>query len=124
MEKESKPNTKGHIDWSQFLAEAKELEVKSEGEWKIEFQEDQVPGGAYLSNASLKQINQVLLRFEYHVIYSLAYSVPVLYWNVSTLNGQLVPLDQIWPTLCNARNLDPTRNVMSQGEHPLLHRPF
>ena len=68
----------------------------------------------------------VVVLCEYHVIYSLSYRVPVLYFTASYSNGRLVSLAELWKLLpagqvcgCSGR-----RDILTQTEHPLLQRPF
>lgn len=115
----------GRIEWTQFVTEAKELEIKSDREWKIEIADEKLPGGIYLTSTTIKSINNEFYRFEYHIIYSIAYSVPVLYFNISNLNGQLVPIEKYFSIASNStKNFDMLKNAISQGEHPILLRPY
>ncbi|XP_066507718.1 ubiquitin-like-conjugating enzyme ATG10 isoform X2 [Hoplias malabaricus] len=38
----------------------------------------------------------VVLCYEYHVLYSCSYQVPILYFSASTLDGRLLALEDIW----------------------------
>lgn len=65
--------------------------------------------------------------WEYHVLYSLSYSSPVLYFNAFTPDGRLLPLDVIWQGGTGAAQeaLQEMRwEALSQQEHPILRRPF
>ncbi|XP_050400883.1 ubiquitin-like-conjugating enzyme ATG10 [Patella vulgata] len=45
----------------------------------------------------LQYVNPVkILTYDYHIVYSSSYSVPVLYFNVYQPSGQLVSLEDIW----------------------------
>ena len=68
----------------------------------------------------------VLAMCEYHVIYSLSYRVPVLYFTASYSNGRLVPLSELWKLLPTEQvcSYDGKRDILTQTEHPLLQRPF
>ncbi|KAF4532909.1 hypothetical protein B566_EDAN001513 [Ephemera danica] len=64
---------------------------------------------------------------EYHVLYSLSYSVPVLYFNVWRNNGTLLTLEELWGRVAEpykqAVNLAKW-NTLTQKEHPVLGTPF
>lgn len=79
-------------------------------------------------SATYKQgcIEQSLL-FEYYVIYSESYSVPVLYFNVYNSNGGLVPMSKVWnmvPEHYRKRLEEDKWTFITQTEHPYLGRPF
>lgn len=63
--------------------------------------------------------------FEYQVIYSESYSVPVLYFFASKSNGKSLLLEEVWqqvpPSYKNA--LDDKWSFITQTEHPLLGCP-
>lgn len=62
------------------------------------------------------------LTWEYHVVYSASYCVPVLYFNVWTANGGLLNLDQVWNIL--QLNVDDKWTTITQVEHPYLRKPY
>ncbi|XP_076116961.1 ubiquitin-like-conjugating enzyme ATG10 isoform X1 [Mytilus galloprovincialis] len=67
------------------------------------------------------------LTYEYHVVYSHSYNVPVLYFNVYHQNGKLLSLDEVWsdiPECYRDRLLEERWSFITQQEHPLLGRPF
>ncbi|XP_060585601.1 ubiquitin-like-conjugating enzyme ATG10 [Ruditapes philippinarum] len=71
--------------------------------------------------------NKQVLTFEYHVLYSESYSVPVLYFNVYNSNGSLVSLAKVWelvPMYYRERLEEDKWTFLTQTEHPYLGRPF
>ncbi|XP_036450706.1 ubiquitin-like-conjugating enzyme ATG10 isoform X3 [Colossoma macropomum] len=40
--------------------------------------------------------NQAVMCYEYHVLYSCSYQVPILYFRASTLDGRLLSLEEVW----------------------------
>lgn len=67
---------------------------------------------------------------EYHVVYSPAYSVPVLYFRASHPKGKQLSLDQVWslvsqhlPVAVEGEQQD-YWGLVTQNEHPLLGQPF
>ncbi|XP_029931293.1 ubiquitin-like-conjugating enzyme ATG10 [Myripristis murdjan] len=68
-----------------------------------------------------------VLQYEYHVLYSCSYSVPVLYFRAFTLEGRSLSLDEVWscvPPQYRARLQQSPWNTITQQEHPLLGQPF
>ncbi|XP_045176357.2 ubiquitin-like-conjugating enzyme ATG10 [Mercenaria mercenaria] len=71
--------------------------------------------------------NKQVLMFEYHVIYSESYSVPVLYFNVYRQDGSLLPLVKVWelvPEYFRERLDEDKWTFLTQTEHPYIGRPF
>ena len=62
-----------------------------------------------------------LIKFEYHVIYSCSYTVPVLYFNAWHSTGQLLSIEEIWKIAppCSDRY-----SYITQIDHPILARPY
>ncbi|XP_062870368.1 ubiquitin-like-conjugating enzyme ATG10 [Trichomycterus rosablanca] len=71
--------------------------------------------------------DQIIMHYEYHVLYSCSYQVPVLYFRASTLDGQLLSLEEIWnnihPNYKQRLLLEPYA-TLTQQEHPFLGQPF
>ncbi|KAE8752382.1 hypothetical protein FOCC_FOCC000854 [Frankliniella occidentalis] len=64
--------------------------------------------------------------WEYHVLYSISYATPVLYFNAFYRDGRLLPLEVIWKRHgTETEALQHMRwEALSQQEHPILRRPF
>ncbi|XP_075222203.1 autophagy-related 10 [Lycorma delicatula] len=63
-----------------------------------------------------------LVFWEYHILYSPSYGAPSLYFNAWKRNGHILTIDEI-----NKQSINYNDNkicIISQQEHPLLHRPF
>ncbi len=63
---------------------------------------------------------------EYHVVHSVSYQVPILYFNASYTNGRPLPLNDIW-RLLSLRFVSTDANkwgLLTQQEHPYLGQPF
>ena len=66
------------------------------------------------------------VHVEYHIVHSFSYKVPVLYFNTTYSNGRQLSLDDTWKLLSKrfvSGSVD-RWGLISQQEHPLLHRPF
>ena len=68
-----------------------------------------------------------VLCFEYHVVYSPSYQVPVLFFTAMYPSGKLVPLEEVWQLMSPAhvtRGSGMEWGTVTQQEHPILCRPF
>lgn len=68
-----------------------------------------------------------VVNFEYHVVHSPSYLVPMLFFTASYQSGKLVPLVDIWKLLSPVhvpRDSGMEWESVTQLEHPLLGRPF
>lgn len=63
------------------------------------------------------------LTFDYHIVYNISYSCPVLCFNAWKGNGSFLTLEECWNVL-HFTNLEYKFNVLSQMDHPVLKRPF
>ncbi|XP_033738587.1 ubiquitin-like-conjugating enzyme ATG10 [Pecten maximus] len=69
----------------------------------------------------------VHLAYEYHVVYSQSYNVPVLYFNVYKADGSLLSLEEVWdrvPDVYRDRLQHDRWTFLTQQEHPILGRPY
>jgi ubiquitin-like-conjugating enzyme ATG10 len=68
-----------------------------------------------------------MITWEYHVLYSHSYSVPILYFNAWTNDGRLLSLEDVWSRVhSNFQDLlqESRWSVLTQQEHPVLRKPF
>lgn len=69
----------------------------------------------------------IALRYEYHILYSSSYQIPVLYFRASTLEGRSLSLEEVWNNVhpnYQQRLLQGPWDTITQQEHPLLGQPF
>lgn len=69
----------------------------------------------------------VAVNFEYHVIHSPSYQVPVLFFTAGFQSGKLVPLTDIWKCMSPfhvMRGSGMEWETVTQHEHPILCQPF
>ena len=82
---------------------------------------------AYLDRSTDKSIcRDSAVHIEYHVLHSVSYQVPVLYFNAAFSNGRSLVLEDIWGLLSPdlvSRKADRWK-LVTQQEHPYLGRPF
>ncbi|XP_038516842.1 ubiquitin-like-conjugating enzyme ATG10 isoform X2 [Canis lupus familiaris] len=68
-----------------------------------------------------------VIKYEYHVLYSCSYQVPVLYFRASFLDGRPLALKDIWEgthECYKTRLLQEPWDTITQQEHPILGQPF
>ncbi|XP_077144680.1 ubiquitin-like-conjugating enzyme ATG10 isoform X2 [Ranitomeya variabilis] len=68
-----------------------------------------------------------VIHYEYHVLYSISYQAPVLYFRASFLDGAPLTLDAIWDRVHDSykpRLLHGPWETITQQEHPILGQPF
>uniref|UniRef100_A0A8C2RWN8 Ubiquitin-like-conjugating enzyme ATG10 n=1 Tax=Capra hircus TaxID=9925 RepID=A0A8C2RWN8_CAPHI len=68
-----------------------------------------------------------VIKYEYHVLYSCSYQVPVLYFRASFLDGRPLALKDIWEGVHECykmRLLQGPWDTITQQEHPILGQPF
>ncbi|XP_062409828.1 ubiquitin-like-conjugating enzyme ATG10 [Sardina pilchardus] len=70
---------------------------------------------------------QCVVRYEYHVLHSCSYQIPVLYFRASTLEGRSLSLEEVWSNVhpnYQQRLRQGPWDTITQQEHPLLGQPF
>eukprot|EP00079_Xenopus_tropicalis_P032506 XP_017946277.1 PREDICTED: ubiquitin-like-conjugating enzyme ATG10 isoform X2 [Xenopus tropicalis] len=68
-----------------------------------------------------------VIHYEYHVLYSISYQAPVLYFRASFLDGKPLTLDEIWARVHDCFRpslLQGPWETVTQQEHPILGQPF
>ncbi|XP_065076348.1 ubiquitin-like-conjugating enzyme ATG10 [Ochlerotatus camptorhynchus] len=65
-------------------------------------------------------------QFEYHVVYSESYQVPVLYFNAYRSDGTMLRLEQAWNGFRDlaTESREQLKQTLTQMEHPVLFKPF
>ncbi|XP_064477083.1 ubiquitin-like-conjugating enzyme ATG10 isoform X3 [Ornithodoros turicata] len=113
------------LEWDEFQRCAKEIELLSasiDDGWHFVEEKDK-PG--YLEKRTVfrdPQNHELVIKGLYHVVYSLSYEVPVLYFNMWRQDGSLVPLNEVW-AISGTEQSD-WWSTITQQEHPILHTPF
>ncbi|KAI4890439.1 hypothetical protein NFI96_010817 [Prochilodus magdalenae] len=98
-----------------------QLKIEDDMDCLIEDQVDHDAG----NNAVCE--SQTVMRYEYHVLYSCSYQVPILYFRASTLDGRLLSLEEVWNHVhpsYRKQLLQGPWDTLTQQEHPLLGQPF
>jgi len=101
-------------------------------EFELNQNQNLVESFKYLERQDQLLVNNQLITFLYHIIFSESYSVPVLYMNGYKSNGSLLSYEELNETL-NLRNLTNNSDacqmvdellILSQQEHPYFFKPF
>lgn len=95
----------------------------SEEDGPLLFEENMEPDLSSVQDSSTQTLNTFV--WEYHILYSPSYSVPVLYFNVRDVAGKLLPLEEVWNILNVPKEVLAEKwSFVSQQEHPILLKPF
>lgn len=76
---------------------------------------------------SRSEATRDVVTLEYHLLYSLSYQVPVMYFNAWRTNGSLLSIEEIWALACTTQRvaLNEARwGAISQQDHPILGTPY
>lgn len=81
-----------------------------------------------IDDATLVQSNQHELHYyDFHIVYSNTFKVPVLYFRAYSSDGRRLPLDEIEKELpaCSSKELSKSKwTFLTLEEHPYLKRPW
>lgn len=115
------------LSWERFLEDATrfvDISNKFNDGWELKAIHPSDPGGQYLSKRELRIIkNSETYLWEYHILYSLSFEVPVLYFKISSPEGQMVNFQKVSDIVYDGLTEILKKNI-SQCEHPLLKRPY
>ena len=105
-------------------APGEELENPQEAGGPDEF-EDHDPAALQSSKDSSKD-GSTAVNFDYNIVHSPSYQVPVLYFTATLSTGRQVPLEGVWQLMspAHATGSGTEWGTVTQLEHPLLCRPF
>ncbi|XP_017061409.1 ubiquitin-like-conjugating enzyme ATG10 [Drosophila ficusphila] len=122
----------GDLIWKEFLSQAKQfLQISQRlgDDWILE-QKDLNEPNTFLkfsqkvkSNGSEGDPGE-FVNVEYHVVYSISYQVPMLFFQAHRSNGSLLDLEAIWNLFMAETNANDLYQILTQMEHPVLFRPF
>lgn len=125
----------GQLSWEEFLENSHSFLEKSQklnDNWTF-VQVNAEPGGSYLRykkyhKFKLKTQEEKIFLFEYHVLYSISYSVPMFYFIIHDTDGNLLNLEEISEIFIERAGVDRTEidiySALTQLEHPLYFRPY
>ncbi|XP_013098082.2 ubiquitin-like-conjugating enzyme ATG10 [Stomoxys calcitrans] len=120
------------LTWPEFCKESKEfilLSEKLDDTWSWEEKNSNI-GQSYLKyqqKISVSTTND-LLQIEYHIVYSVSYQVPIMYFQAHYSDGKMIKLDDAWQIFHSNRNSQYSREdmlgILTQMEHPILFKPY
>ncbi|XP_077500542.1 autophagy-related 10 isoform X1 [Amblyomma americanum] len=143
------------LEWDEFLSCCREIEAVSatlgDG-WSCVVAKEGEPGFTYLEKkcsllfkpssgarwsdedwmqeadpGCAESHAEEVLQCVYHIVYSVSYGVPVMYFNVWRQDGSLLPLSEVWSLMpdCLQEQLRELRwTTVTQQEHPVQGVPF
>lgn len=145
----------GLLLYSEFIEQAKEfieLSNKFGDSWKLESNSNNKECGTYLlynqkistnfvslteettsdkQNEIENQSNTEIINIQYHIIYSLSYQVPILFFKAYFSNGSIISLENAWKIFGNnflSDNSNASKSdlysILTQMDHPILFKPF
>ncbi|XP_023232880.1 ubiquitin-like-conjugating enzyme ATG10 isoform X2 [Centruroides sculpturatus] len=79
------------------------------------------------NQTDFSEVNDSIVTYEYHIVYSLSYAVPVMYFTAWKEDGSTLLLEEIWsrvPKYYQDQLKNQRWTMLSQQEHPILGRPF
>ncbi|KAH8296909.1 hypothetical protein KR044_000624 [Drosophila immigrans] len=116
------------LTWQQFLSQAEELvEISNQLDhsWILCKKNDQEPNSYLKYTQKIKcKVSEELICVEYHIVYSISYQVPMLYFQAHRSDGSLLDLEATWKTFMPETSRDELYQMLTQMEHPVLFRPF
>lgn len=119
------------LSYKQFESYVKDLYETSTtlgDTWKICHSANGDEDNIYLTkSAFIVSQDSVRTLWEYHIIYSYSYHVPILYFNVCFCNGKLLTFSElekfVHPVFKQQFSENQLR-ILTQQEHPFCRRPF
>ncbi|XP_060660005.1 ubiquitin-like-conjugating enzyme ATG10 [Drosophila nasuta] len=116
------------LTWPDFLYQAKQLlEISNQlnDSWILCEIDEQEPNSYLKYTQKIKgKASEDLISVEYHIVYSISYQVPVLYFQAHRSDGSLLDLEATWKTFLPETSRSELYQMLTQMEHPVLFRPF
>ncbi|KAJ0175408.1 hypothetical protein K1T71_008567 [Dendrolimus kikuchii] len=114
------------LSYEQFLKAAKEFAIISSklcDGWKL-IGEDS--SQAYLIKETFIDTENKydMLKAQYVIFYNISYGVPSFSFNLWNSSGMLLKLSELRDMSCLRINEKDFYSVITQQEHPLLHKPY
>ncbi|XP_075169190.1 autophagy-related 10 [Haematobia irritans] len=120
------------ISWSEFCKESKDfLEISNRlnDTWSWEEKNSNI-GQSYLKYTQKfsDPLTNDLINIDYHIVYSISYQVPIMYFQAFHSDGKMLSLDNVWKLFHFDNSFKYSRedmlNILTQMEHPVLFKPF
>nr|XP_016929469.1 ubiquitin-like-conjugating enzyme ATG10 [Drosophila suzukii] len=117
----------GDLSWKDFLSQAKQfLEISQQlGDSWMLVEKDSDEANTFLKfSQKIKDITGELVNVEYHVVYSISYQVPMMFFQAHRSDGSLLDLEATWKLFMPETKANDLYQILTQMDHPVLFRPF
>ncbi|XP_073844303.1 autophagy-related 10 [Musca autumnalis] len=121
-----------YLCWAEFCKEGQEfvaISNKLGDTWSWE-EKNSSEGQSYLKYKQKVSdpVSQNLIQIEYHIVYSISYQVPIMYFQAHYSDGKMLNLDNVWQLFQFHKDSQYSRedmlSILTQMEHPVLFKPF
>ncbi|EDW74531.2 uncharacterized protein Dwil_GK21969 [Drosophila willistoni] len=116
------------LTWQEFLTQSRQFLRMSQhlnDKWEL-YEKNQEEPNIFLKFSQKVRSKEDLINVEYHIVYSVSYQVPMLYFQAHRSDGSLLDLEATWRLLMlefQSRR-EELLQMLTQQEHPVLFRPF
>ncbi|XP_017132844.1 ubiquitin-like-conjugating enzyme ATG10 [Drosophila elegans] len=122
----------GDLSWKDFLSQAKQflnISQQLDDGWTMEEKDSNEPNTFLKFEQKIKYKSEKdnlgeLVNAEYHVVYSVSYQVPMLFFQTHRSDGSLLDLEATWQLFMPETKGSGLYQVLTQMDHPVLFRPF
>lgn len=84
----------------------------------------EMDGIKFLCKKTFMEHEDASMSCDYHVIHNSSYSVPILYFSVTSEKGKRLSLEEIWPSLPSSTRTQNKWSMITDTDHPLLTTPY
>ncbi|XP_017012542.2 ubiquitin-like-conjugating enzyme ATG10 [Drosophila takahashii] len=122
----------GDLSWKDFLSQAKQFLGISQqlgDSWMLEEKNSDEPNTFLKFSQKIKckggkDNSEELLNVEYHVVFSVSYQVPMMFFQAHRSDGSLLDLEATWQLFMPETKATELYQILTQMDHPVLFRPF
>ncbi|KAH8407578.1 hypothetical protein KR222_007449 [Zaprionus bogoriensis] len=117
------------LTWPEFVRQAEEFMEMSralDDSWELYKKDEEEPNSflKYAQKIKCQAAGMELINVEYHIVYSVSYQVPVLYFQAHRSDGSLLDLEAVWSAFMPTVSHNDLYQMLTQMEHPVLFRPY
>ncbi|XP_020818131.1 ubiquitin-like-conjugating enzyme ATG10 [Drosophila serrata] len=117
----------GDMSWNEFLSQAKQfLDISHQlgDSWMLQEKDMNEPNTFLKFSQKIKSKSGELINVDYHVVYSVSYQVPMLFFQAHRSDGSLLDLDATWQCFMPDSKASELYQILTQMDHPVLFKPF
>ncbi|ALC42268.1 CG12821 [Drosophila busckii] len=116
------------ITWKDFLSQIKQFMDMSrqlDDSWSI-YEKDMEEPNTFLQYTQKLKCKNELISVEYHIVYSISYQIPMLYFQAHRSDGSMLNIEAVWELFVPeaTRHKLNLYEMLTQMEHPVLFRPY